>query len=409
MKNRLRKVRYVLRRYRRISQLSVLALLILSPYLRIFRFDIPTTSLYLFGMRLWIRHVFVFALLLTVVIYVIVVLSYLFGRVFCGWVCPQNLFNELVRSWEARFGRTVTLLLSALIGLFGGFVVWSYGTDGLLLLRQYAAGQVPPGPTLTILGMGAFFTAAMAWWRTGICRVACPYGHLQSVLSGPATMRLQVLNLPGNRDICATCGLCAEICHMGVDPRTPNQRDCVTCGDCLDACQLVSDARKVPRVLNFVVGEAGQAVPVGFRGQLLRNLRPVLPRTVLPGLLAVVLTSVTAYALATRPLVEVVVAKDHRTVMTSGGVVSGGSVMRVSVVNLSGVTETYRLRAEGLPPGWAVFEQEELTLQPGERADVILRVIPRSPEEGSFPFEVVVVGSVTGAEGRFRSVHVIGR
>lgn len=409
MKNRLRKVRYVLRRYRRISQLSVLALLILAPFLRIFRFDIPTTSLYLFGMRLWIRHVFLFALLLTAVIYVIIVLSYLFGRVFCGWVCSQNLFNELGRIWDARLGRPMTLAVSALIGFFGGFVIWSYGTDGLLLLRQYASGQVPLGPTLTIFGIGAFFTAAMAWWRTGICRVVCPYGYLQSVLSGPATMRLQPLNLPGNRDICASCGLCAEICHMGVDPRMPNQRDCVTCGDCLDACQLVSDARKVPRVLNFVVGDPDKAVPVGFRGPLLRNLKTVLPRTVLPGLLAVLLTGVTTYALAHRPLVEVIVARDHRTVMAAGGVVSGGSVLRVTVINLSGVTETYRLRAEGLPDGWAFFEEEEITLQPGQRQDVILRVIPRSSETGSFPFEVVAVGSETGAEGRFQSVHVIGR
>lgn len=408
MKNRLRKVKYVLRRYRRISQLTVLALLIASPFLRIFRFDIPSTSLYLFGMRLWIRHVFIFALLLMVVIYVIIVLSYLFGRVFCGWICPQNLFNELQRSWEAHFGRPVTLLFSIFISLFGGFVVWSYFTDGIALLRQYASGEIPLAPTIAILGAAAFFTAAMGWWRTSICRVACPYGHLQSVITTRSTMRLQLMKLPEHRDICASCGLCAETCHMGVDPRTPNQRDCVSCGDCLDACQLVSDARRVPRVLNFVVGEPEKAVRVGLRGGLLRNLRGVLPRVVLPGFLAVLLASITAYALANRPLVEVVVAKDHRSVMKAGSAVSGGSVMQVSIVNLSGITETYVLTAEGLPEGWAVFDTTEVTLPPGGRADIKLRVIPLTPETGLFPFDVVVTGCQTGAEERFRSVHVVG-
>lgn len=409
MRNRLGKVKYVLRRYRRTSQLMVLALLILSPFLHIFRFDIPSTSLYLFGMRLWIKHIFLFSLLLTIAIYVIIALSYLFGRVFCGWVCPQNLFNELGRAWDAKFGRTGSVLLSALVGLFGGFVIWSYGTDGTALLRQYAAGQVPAAPTMTILGIGAFFTAAMGWWRTAICRVACPYGHLQSVITSRSTMRLQAVNMPAYRDICATCGLCAETCHMGVDPRTLEQKHCVTCGDCLDACQLVSDARKAPRVLHFVVGEGDRTVEIGFRGGLLRNLFSVLPRVVVPVLLAVLLSSVTAYALARRPLVDLVVAKDHKAVMASGGAVSGASVLRVSVFNLSGVPETYHLRTEGLPAGWATFEQEQVSLQPGDRADILLRVIPTSPREGLYPFEVVAAGRKTGVEERAQSVHVVGK
>lgn len=409
MKRRLRKVKYVLRRYRRISQASILALLIAAPFLRIFRFDIASTSLYLFGMRLWIRHVFLFALLLIVAIYVIIALSYLFGRVFCGWVCPQNFFNELTRTWEARLGRPATLVISALIGLFGGFVIWSYGADGTALLRQYASGQVPAAPTATILAIGAFFTAALAWWRTSICKVVCPYGHLQSVITTRSTMRLQMVKLPEYRDICASCGLCAETCHMGVDPRTPNQRDCVTCGDCLDACQLVSDARRAPRVLNFVVGDGERTVRVGLRGGLLKNLKGVLPRAALPGVLAVLLTGATAYALAHRPLVEVVVAKDHRSVMAAGSSVSGGSVMRVSVVNLSGITETYQLAAEGLPEGWAVFDQDQVTLPPGGRADITLRVISSPPQQGTYPFDVVAAGIQTGAEERFRSVHMVDR
>lgn len=409
MANRLRKVQYAIRRYRRASQLAVLALLIAAPFLHIFRFDVPTVSLYLFGMRLWMKHLFLFTLLVTGVIYLIIAASFVFGRVFCGWVCPQNLFNELGRRWDARFGRFGAIVLSALVGLLGGFVLWSYGTDGIALLRRYAAGEVPLTPTLGILGFAAFFTAAMAWWRTGICRMACPYGHLQAIIANDDTMHLELFNLPEHRDICASCGLCAETCHMDVDPRTMIQKDCVACGDCLDACQLVSGARKVPRVLNFVVGSGKTAVHAGAKGAPASDLLRIWPRIVLPGLLTVLLVGGTAYALAHRSLVEVVVAKDHRAVMLAGGAYSGGQVMRVSVVNLSGGTETFRLWATGLPDGWADFEQSRVTLAPGQPTVVTLRIAPTEFRPGLYPFDVHAAGEATGATATFHSVHVIGQ
>ncbi len=407
MKSRLGKVKTVIRRYRRAAQLAVLALLILSPFVNLFRFDVPSMSLYLFGTRLWVKHTFVFFMLLVTVIYVIIAASLLFGRVFCGWVCPQNLFNELTRSWDRRFGRIGSTLLSAVISLFGAFVVWSYFSDGRALLARYAAGQAPLGPSLFILGFGLFFTMAMAWWRTNVCRIVCPYGHLQSIISNAETMHLQVINLPGHRDICATCGLCAEICHMGVDPRTAEQKHCVVCGDCLDACALVSQARKVPRVLNFTIGSGERAVALRDRGRLWQNVRLLAPRLVLPLTLTLILGGLSAYMLATRPLVDLVVAKNHRQVLAAGGPVSSGSVMAVSVINLGDRGDTFRLYVEGLPENWAALERSDIHLAPGERASVTLRVHPTERVVGTHRFTVRVVGEGSGAEASFDTVHVV--
>ncbi|MFO7273896.1 MAG: 4Fe-4S binding protein [Bacillota bacterium] len=407
MRSRLGKVRTVKRRYRRAVQLAVLALLILSPFLNLFRFDLPSMSLYLFGARLWVKHTYVFTLLLVTVIYAIIAASLLFGRVFCGWVCPQNLFNELTRSWDRRLGRPGSVLLSALISLAGGFVVRSYFSDGRALLAQYLSGQVPAGPTIFILGFALFFTLAMAWWRTGICRVACPYGHLQSIISNADTMHLQVFNLPGNRDICATCGLCAEICHMGVDPRTAEQKHCVVCGDCLDACALVSGARKVPRVLNFTIGSGERAVPLRDRGRLWQSVRLLAPRLVVPLTLTVVLGGLSAYALAHRPLVDLVVAKNPRAALAAGAPVSSGGVLAVSVINLGSESDVFHLSVEGLPDNWAALERSDVRLGPGERASVTLRVIPTERIPGAHRFTVRVVGERSGAEASFDAVHVV--
>ncbi|HYF81301.1 MAG TPA: 4Fe-4S dicluster domain-containing protein, partial [Symbiobacteriaceae bacterium] len=309
----------------------------------------------------------------------------------------------------AKFGRPGTIALSGLIGLFGGFVVWSYGTDGIALLRRYAAGEVPVAPTVTILAFGAFFTMAMAWWRTSVCRVACPYGHLQSILSGAGTMHLELFNLAENRDICASCGLCYETCHMAVDPRTTVQKDCVTCGDCLDACQLVSQARKVPRVLNFVVGTGETKVKVGSQGAFGgRSLKVLLPRLALPAVLVVLLSGVTAWGLSNRDLVSIVVSKDHRSVLTTGGTQSSGAVMRVSIMNLSDTTDTFRLATNGLPEGWAHFEQESVTLAPGAGADIPLRITPTESAKGLHNFDVTVTGANSGIIERFKTVHYVG-
>jgi polyferredoxin len=406
--SRLGKVQYNIRRYRRVSQLAILSLLVLAPFLHIFRFDIQSVSLYLFGMRLWVKHFFLFSLLMTGVIYVIIAASLLFGRVFCGWVCPQNLFNELGHSWDARFGRFGAVLVSVVVGILGGFVLWSYGSDGVALLRRFAAGEVPPAPTVTILAFGAFFAAAMAWWRTDICKVVCPYGHLQAIISNDATMHLELFNLPQHQDICATCGLCAEICYMDVDPRTMVQKDCVTCGDCLDACQLVSGARKVPRVLNFVVGSGHNAIRVGEQRTVLKDLKRMAPRLIVPGVLTLLLLGGTAYGLARRSLIDLVVAKDHRAVLMAGGAYSGGSVMRVSVVNLGSVPDTFRLFATGLPEGWATFEHDQVDLAPGEKADVTLRIAPTQYQRGLYPFDVTAAGAKSGTLVTFHTVHVVG-
>lgn len=407
MRNRLGRVKTVIRRYRRLSQFAVLALLILSPYLHLFRFDLPTMSLYLFGMRLWVKHAFVFTLLMVLVIYVIIAASLVFGRIFCGWVCPQNLFNELGRIWDARFGRAGSILLSVVISLFGGFVVWSYFHDGIALLQQYAAGQAPLVPTAFILAFTAFFTMAMSWWRTVICRMVCPYGHLQSIITNKETMHLKVINLPQNRDICASCGLCAEICHMGVDPRTTEQKHCVVCGDCLDACALVSGARRVPRVLNFTVGTGEREVALRERAELWPNLRRLMPRLALPLTLTVVLGGLSTYMLATRPLVDLVVVKDHRKVLTTGGSTSGGGVMAISVINLADRSDRFHLYVEGLPEGWANLEQTGVELSPGERAQVTLRVTPTDRVKGSHRFTVRVVGEESQAEASFETVHLV--
>jgi polyferredoxin len=397
---RLKKVKYQLSRYRRTSQVAVLLLLILAPFLRIFGFDLTTTSFWLFGHRFWVAHFVIVSLLVTFAIYVIIAVSVIAGRVFCGWVCPQNTFNELMRTWEHRFGKVGSKLLATAVSLFGGVVVSAYFFDYKRVLLQMQQGDWPVAPVALAVSMGVFFTVAMAFMRTAVCRLACPYGHLQSILTTKKTLRLATFQF--STDICASCGLCAETCHMGVDPREPEQKHCVACGDCLDACQLVSDARKIPRVLNVTFGDPEFQQPLGLKGVNWRNtVKTFLPRLLAPGVAMVLLLGVIAYSVVSRPLVSVSVIRDYTAVQGAG---ASYGLMRVTVVNLGNVEETFRLTLEGVPADWVHFEQPEVKLAAGQDLVLPLTITPTGGEPGTHEFVLRATGLETGVTGEARAI-----
>lgn len=398
-RGRLGKVRYTIARYRRAGQMSVLALLILAPFLNWFRFDLGSGSFHLFGERLWFRQFYLVGLLVTLGIFVIVAATVVLGRVFCGWVCPQNLFNELELAWERRIGRPAALVVSVLIALFGSFVVVSYFTPGGALLAGYFRGQTPVGPTLGLVSGTVFFSAVLGWVRTRVCTGICPYGYLQSLMTYPETMHLEVTQPPGVTDICRQCGLCYETCHMAVDPRELlSQRDCVACGDCLDACQLVSDARRLPRILNFTFGSGPAAVPIGLAGQPAGNLARWLRRRLLiPSAVTLLLLAALLVGMGRRPLLEVAVVRDHTA--AAAGVGDSTNTFIVTLVNLTDQSQRFTLEQEGLPDAWVRMEPA-VSLEPGEEARLLLQVYPVGAERRLYSFSVRAQGQgVSGEAG----------
>ena len=160
-------------------------------------------------------------------------------------------------------------------------------------------------------------------------------------------------------------------------------------------------------MLNFVIGSGERAVALSDRSRLWQNIRLLAPRLVLPLTLTVVLGGLSAYMLANRPLVDLIVAKNHSQVLAAGGPVSSGSVMSVSVINLGDKGDLFHLYVDGLPENWAALERSDIHLAPGERASVRLTVHPTERVVGTHRFTVRVVGEQSGAEASFDTVHVV--
>ncbi|MBI5905308.1 MAG: 4Fe-4S binding protein [Deltaproteobacteria bacterium] len=241
------------RRRRAVALLGGAATLLL-PFLRIggdsaFRFDIPTMRLLFFGSVLWIDQFHLVLLLVLFLLLLAVGTTAVFGRVWCGWLCPQTVIAEVAR-WMAsalpgrarKSGASVVLVpLSALVSLS---LLWFF---------------VPPAETFRNLFRSpvllGFFLAqwGVVYGMVGVlgtrfCGTACPYGMLQNAVADGMT--ISVAFDPGRAD-CLRCNLCARVCPVGIDIRKGDQRECLACATCIDACRGVTAARGIDPFISY--------------------------------------------------------------------------------------------------------------------------------------------------------------
>ncbi len=194
----------------------------------------------------------------------------IFGRVWCGWACPQTAWSDLVEGVARRLGarvchgeiraagwrRATVLGLSAAIGLLvGANIVWYFLPPAEFFSRAWAGTLLAPA-VITVLAVATTVFVDLAFVRRTFCRELCPYGRLQAVLTDRATLTLGVL--PGQAGRCIACDGCVRVCPTGVDVRRGLDAACIHCGRCRDACRKVMGRRGEP-------GLIGYAFPGGVR------------------------------------------------------------------------------------------------------------------------------------------------
>jgi cytochrome c oxidase accessory protein FixG len=261
---------------------------------------------------------------LTVVLTVFVVTA-LFGRVWCGWGCPQTVYLEMVfrpiERWlegtpaqAARLSRLHPRRLAkwaiyAALGFAIANVFLAYFV-GVTRLHTWVLGSPLDhlaGFTV-VLGVTVLMLINFGWFREQMCIVACPYGRLQSVLldrhslivgyhgerGEPRSQPKKHLPVVAGRGDCVDCGACVTVCPTGIDIREGLQMECIGCAQCIDACDVVM--AKLGRPLDLI-GYTSQAELAGKPRHLLRPRMiayPALLAIVGSGLLWTILTRSTA-------------------------------------------------------------------------------------------------------------------
>ena len=288
-------------RARTIVSLIFFALFLSLPFIKyngrpLFLFNIPEAKFIVFGKIFWPQDFFIFGLGMVAFIIFIVLFTAAFGRLFCGWVCPQTNFMEMLfrkveylidgdaakqrlmnsKAWTGEkvarklFKHLVFFLLAFIIANF--FLSYIIGMDELLKIMREPVSQHVGGFS-AILIFSSIFYLVYAWFREQACTVVCPYGRLQSVLLDKNSMivaydykrgeprgkfkKQKIAEL--NTGDCIDCFQCVKVCPTGIDIRNGLQMDCVGCTACIDACDRMMDAIGKPQGLIRYASENGIA------------------------------------------------------------------------------------------------------------------------------------------------------
>jgi cytochrome c oxidase accessory protein FixG len=252
----------------------------------LFLFNVPQAKFILFGKVFWPQDFFIFGLTMVTFIFFIILFTAAFGRLFCGWACPQTNFMEMMfrkieywvlgnagaqkqlahAPWNGNKIFRYTLkhilfyILSFVIANF--FLAYIIGIKELEKIITEPVTEHIVGFSSILIFSGVFY-GVYAFFREQACIVVCPYGRLQSVLMDRNSMIVAYDYKRGEprgnikkkqaEEItvgdCVDCFQCVRVCPTGIDIRDGVQMECVGCTACIDACNDVMDKVGKPRGL----------------------------------------------------------------------------------------------------------------------------------------------------------------
>lgn len=271
----------------------------------LFLFDVTEAHFIIFGKVFWPQDFFIFGLAMITFIVFIVLFTAAFGRLFCGWVCPQTIFMEMFfrkieyfidgnaagqrllakAPWTGKklFKRVIKHSLFYLFSFIIANFFLSY-VIGVKALGKIITGPVSEhiGGLFSLLIFSGIFYAVYAFFREQVCTVICPYGRLQGVLLDRNSMIVAYDHKRGeprgkftkkatsHLGDCIDCMQCVKVCPTGIDIRNGTQMECVGCTACIDACDAIMDKINKPLGLIRYASENGieSREPLKYTGRM---------------------------------------------------------------------------------------------------------------------------------------------
>lgn len=287
----------------------LLGFLFSGPFIRIggeplLMMNIIQRKFVLFGQVFWPQDFYIFGLAMITFLVFIIVFTVIFGRVFCGWVCPQTIFMEMVfrkieywiegdwkqqqaldkmpwiteKIWKKTLKHVVFYIISFFIA--NTFLAYIIGSDELMKIITDPPQQHIAGLT-SIMIFSAVFYGVFSRFREQVCLVVCPYGRLQGVLLDRNSIVVAYDKVRGEsrakfhknenraetgKGDCIDCHHCVDVCPTGIDIRNGTQLECVNCTACIDACNhMMKNVNMKPGLIRYASeSEIAESKPFEF-------------------------------------------------------------------------------------------------------------------------------------------------
>jgi cytochrome c oxidase accessory protein FixG len=335
--------------------------------------NVPQARFIIFGKVFWPQDFFIFGLTMITFIFFIILFTAAFGRLFCGWACPQTNFMEMMfrkveyvilgdataqrqlkaAPWTGKKIAKVSLkhlafyLLSFIIANF--FLAYIIGMHELEKIITQPVSNHVVGFASIVVFSGVFY-AVYAFFREQACTVVCPYGRLQSVLLDKNSMIVAYdykrgeprgvakKNSTETAGDCINCFQCVKVCPTGIDIRNGVQMECVGCTACIDACNNIMQKLNKPLGLIRYASEnsIAKGEPLHYTGRM--KLYTVLCVLVL-GLLS--------FMISTRKDIDATIMRAPGLLYQEQGKDSVSNLYNIKVVNKTMADVPLTIQPEG--------------------------------------------------------------
>ena len=318
----------------------------------------------IFGQVFWPQDFFLLALTLVTFFVFIALFTVAFGRIWCGWMCPQTLFMEMVfrkieywiegdaneqrkldkAPWTGKkiVKKAGKQIIFIAISLLIAHLVMAYmvGVDEVVNIVSQPPSEHMAG-FIGLLTFTGIFYGVFARFREQACIAVCPYGRLQGVLlvkdslvvaydwlrGEPRGKIRKNETMDSHKGDCIDCKLCVHVCPTGIDIRNGTQLECVNCTACIDACDDVMV--KIGKPKGLIRYSSYNAIKEGV-------LKVFTPRIAGYSVVLVALVSMLVYFVATRADIDTTVLKAPGTLYSK---TEDGQI--TNVYNIEFVNKTF--------------------------------------------------------------------
>ena len=268
---------------RKIVSYLLLGLMIAMPFIKVngrpfMLFNIPQSEFILFGIHFTPQDFHLFGVAMLIGMVFIALFTVVFGRLFCGWICPQTIFMEMVfrrieywiegdsnaqkrlskapwtrdKIFKKGLKHALFIFISILISHL--FLAYIIGVDEVWNIINEPLGEHWRGFIAMIIFTGVFY-GVFSILREQVCTTICPYGRMQGVLLDEDSLAVSydfvrgeprgkiskkaILSSVDQKGDCVDCKLCIKVCPTGIDIRNGTQLECINCTACIDACDEI--------------------------------------------------------------------------------------------------------------------------------------------------------------------------